>query len=74
MTMEEYNAQQKAQSAGLLKKAEARKHEEVKGKLLERKEEKNEKVTTLTSELKDANMYNTGIARSEHADLLGFQG
>lgn len=57
-----------------MKKAEARKHEEVKGKNLEHKEANKEKFETITSELKDSNMYNAGVARSEHADLLGFQG
>ena len=71
MTLEEYQAQAKAKSAGL-KKAEVRKHEEVKGKLLEKKETANDKIETITSQLKDSNLYNAGVAKSEHADLLGF--
>lgn len=55
-----------------MKKAEARKHEEIKGKNLEHKEAPKEKYSTLTSELKDSNMYNAGVTRGEHADLLKF--
>jgi hypothetical protein len=55
-----------------LKKAEGRAPEQVKAKNLEQKAENKEKVETKVSTLKDVNLYNTGVAKGEHVELLGF--
>jgi hypothetical protein len=55
-----------------LKKAEARKHEEVKNKKnLEEKVDTKEKFTTLSS--KQEEIYNVGVSKNENSKLLGFQ-
>ena len=56
-----------------MKKAEARKHEEIKqAKNLEKKVDTKEKIETVNSVLSNQNLYNAGIAKGEHADLLHF--
>jgi hypothetical protein len=50
-----------------------RKHEEIKAKNVETVEPVREKVTTITSQVKTTDLYNAGTAKTEHADLLGFQ-
>lgn len=55
-----------------MKKAEARKVETVKNKNLEKVEGQKEKIASIASQLDNAALYNAGVAKNEHADLLGF--
>ena len=57
-----------------MKKAEGRKVEAVTAKNIERVEAKNEKIGSIATAIKGNDLYNAGTAKSEHADLLGFQG
>lgn len=41
---------------------------------LEKVEKQLDKVQAMTSQVKQNELYNAGAARTEHADLLGFQG
>ena len=70
MTLEEFQASKKT---GALKKAEARKPEEVKGKQIEKVATEKEKVSTIDSRIGGNELYNAGTAKSEFANLLGFQ-
>ena len=56
-----------------MKKAEARKVESIQSKNLEKVEGQKEKISSIASQLDNAALYNVGVAKNEHADLLGFQ-
>lgn len=68
--MEEFLAKKKSPG---VHKAEGRKAEEVKVKNLEKVTTEKVKVSTLESNLRGNELYNVGAAKTEHADLLGFQ-
>jgi hypothetical protein len=57
-----------------LKKASGRQHENTTAKNVEKVEKVNEKQNQIDSQMKDTELYNAGTAKTEHADLLGFQG
>lgn len=56
-----------------MKKAEVRKVENVSAKNIEKVEAHKEKIAPLASQLGNAILYNAGVSKNEHADLLGFQ-
>lgn len=72
LTLEEFKAQQKAKQMNL-KKAETRKHEEIKAKNVEAVDASKEKVASIASNMNNNAFYNAGSAKTENADLLGFQ-
>lgn len=72
MTFEEFQASKKSNLTGLLKKAEGRKVEEVKGKNLEQSLSEKVKVETIAHNLKGNELYNAGLNKNENADLLNF--
>jgi hypothetical protein len=72
LTLQEFKAQQEAKKMNL-KKAETRKHEEIKTKNIETVESQSQKVTSIATSVKTGDLYNVGAAKSENAELLGFQ-
>lgn len=56
-----------------MKKAETRKHEEIKAKNVEAVDASKEKVSSIASNIANNVFYNTGSAKTENANLLGFQ-
>ena len=69
MTLEQYLAEKKAPVA----RKEARKAEEVKKENLQRTENTKEKITTITSNLTNKDVYSIATGKQETAKLLGFQ-
>ena len=55
-------------------KKEARKPDELKKQNIEKGQEKKEKQSTITSQLKNQDVYSKAVGQSEHNTLLGFQG
>ena len=55
-----------------MKRAEVRQHEAVTAKNIEKVEVQKEKVAQISSQIKDQDIYNVGVAKSENAHLLGF--
>lgn len=68
-TLQEYLASKKKVAI----KKEVRQHEAIKGNLEEAKVESNDRVTPLTSSLKNEELYSTGAGKSQDSGLLGFQ-
>lgn len=58
-----------------MKKAQIRDHEKIDSKVkLEKVDKQIDKIQAKDSSVKQNELYNAGAARTEHADLLGFQG
>lgn len=70
LTLAEYLAQKKRSTL----KKEARGHEEVKRTNLEAAAPKKEKVETITNSLRNQEVYNTAVGKTELDTLLSFQG
>ncbi len=70
LTFQEYLAQKKKATF----KKEARKPEELKKTGIEKVEAQRDKVESINSNLRNNELYNASTAKSENANLLGFQG
>ena len=71
LTLQEYLAQKKRSTL----KKEARGHDEVKKNvLLEAAAGKKERIETINSTLKDQEVYNVAVGKTELSNLLSFQG
>ena len=72
LTLEEFKAQQKAKQANL-RKAEVRKHENINAKNVEKVEAHKDKVTAISSSIRNVETYNPVASKGENTDLLGFK-